>query len=162
MLGLGSEEAAWGRRTPALGLADEWGLARGTNRGREARLTLPSQQRTGQGERAEGRGAALNRPPGRGQPVSACWALTSTPRSPCSSSCTGTLPPRPSASRSSPAERDGRARAGGGAVPGASRCPRKGEAGSDGAARPGLGQGGAGEPRTASPAAPQYPQRLVS
>ena len=66
MLGLGSEEAAWGRRTPALGLADEWGLARGTNRGREARLTLPSRQRAGQGERAEWRGAALNRPPGAG------------------------------------------------------------------------------------------------
>lgn len=31
MVRLGSEEAALGRRTLALDLADEWGLARGTN-----------------------------------------------------------------------------------------------------------------------------------
>lgn len=94
-------------------------------------------------------------PPGRGQPISVCWALTSTPRSPCSSSCTGMLPPRPSASRYSPAEQD-RAKPGLGAgCPRPLDAPRKGGARSDGAPRPGLGQGGTGEP-------PQHPQRLVS
>lgn len=53
MVGLGSEEAAWGRRTPVLDLADEWGLARGTNRGREATADPSQQQGAGQGGRAE-------------------------------------------------------------------------------------------------------------
>lgn len=102
-------------------------------------------------------------PPGWGQPISICWALTSTPRSPCSSSYTGMLPLRPSASRYSPAEQDwAKPGLGAGLCPRPLDAPRKGGARSDGAPRPGLGQGGTGEPRTASPTAPQHPQRLVS
>ena len=57
MLGLGSKEAAWGRRTPALDLADEWGLVRGTNRGREA--TADPSQPAACGAGREGRGEQL-------------------------------------------------------------------------------------------------------
>lgn len=87
--------------------------------------------------------------PGRGQPISACWALTSTPR-PCSSSCTHAAP-CPSTSRYSPAEQ------GPGQASGLGRCPRPHVPRKGGARRwgssPWSRPGGTGD-------FPQHPQRL--
>ena len=68
MVGLGSEEAAWGRRTPVLGLAGwAWqmtGVWRGGQTGREATADPSQQQGAGQGGRAEG--SSSEQAPGAG------------------------------------------------------------------------------------------------